>query len=333
MRRVALLATLCLAAGAAAGGDLLWIGDPGESPTVVTVETDEPAGGESLERMHAELSRFPLARPVAFAVAEDADRIPQPFAKLRWMPSKQGGAPALGLRAAPGWLVHQALRAGATVGVRPEVPSLRRQAASALERRRIGTEPVASPTLEIRSSPADPRPAEILVVAMVRRMDGLAGPPRDERRYLVAMGRVWIARDLYWIGLALWVTLLWVDRPGSWRRRASAERVAAGRRYIGGALFRMLFLLAFLLAPVTAAVALYPAAVLAAGRALLERAWLRGAAALVTLAVPGVVVATALRSPEPLDALRLSLVSAATLVAAIRWVLPRQARNDSQRVR
>jgi hypothetical protein len=59
------------------------------------------------------------------------------------------------------------------------------------------------------------------------------------------------------------VLLLFRGRPGRWRFASAEERAREGRRYLPGLVFRLLFLLAVLLAPVLS-VLLFPAALLAA---------------------------------------------------------------------
>ena len=48
----------------------------------------------------------------------------------------------------------------------------------------------------------------LATAAVVRRLDALEGRPRWEEEYLAFGGRVWIRRDLLWIGLALWIALV-----------------------------------------------------------------------------------------------------------------------------
>ena len=102
-----------------------------------------------------------------------------------------------------------------------------------------------------------------VVAATVRRLDGLTDRPRQETEYLVIGGRVWIRRDLVWLGFVLWMMLVWRGLPGSWRQRPASERRALGRAYLPGFAFRMLFLLAVFLIPTFSAVLLFPVALLA----------------------------------------------------------------------
>lgn len=101
-----------------------------------------------------------------------------------------------------------------------------------------------------------------LVAAAVRRIDSLAGRPREDDVYLVLAGRVWSRRDLYWAGLAIFVALVATGLPGAWRGAGSGQRRRRGRRYLPGFLFRMVFLAALLLAPATTQAMLAPAALL-----------------------------------------------------------------------
>ena len=100
------------------------------------------------------------------------------------------------------------------------------------------------------------------LAGIVRRLDSLAGRPRGDDVYLALAGRVWSRRDLYWVGLAVFVALLAAARPGAWRGAASGDRRRRGRRYVPGFLFRLLFLVDLLLAPAATLVLLAPAALL-----------------------------------------------------------------------
>jgi hypothetical protein len=98
--------------------------------------------------------------------------------------------------------------------------------------------------------------------AAVRRLDRLAGRPLPEDQYLVAFHRVWLRRDLYWVGLLLWVLLVFRYRPRTWAGEDPAERRRRQRAGLPGFVFRMLLLAAIFVAPVFS-VLLYPAALLA----------------------------------------------------------------------
>jgi hypothetical protein len=100
-----------------------------------------------------------------------------------------------------------------------------------------------------------------LIAATVRRLDGLAGRPSSEDRYLAAFGRVWSHRDLLWAGFLLWRLLVFRGRPGRWRGTSAAEHGRQMHTYLPGFLFRVLLLVAIFLAPVFS-VLLFPAAAL-----------------------------------------------------------------------
>ena len=103
----------------------------------------------------------------------------------------------------------------------------------------------------------------VAAATIVRRLDRLADRPVAETEYLVIGGRVFIRRDLIWVGFTLWVVMVWRGLPGRWRGAAAGERRRAGREYLPGFAFRMLFLLAVFLIPTFASLLLYPVAILA----------------------------------------------------------------------
>jgi hypothetical protein len=192
---------------------------------------------------------------------------------------------------APGWLVHTVLRGGKAVGWPFEVADNRFPFMAQLVMRstEVGygsdSEPflkhdVPSVTLSDSSllvlDPAYHRPADTsgrldgerldrwtqAVAATVRRLDSLAGRPLPEDQYLVFAGRVWLRRDLIWMGFLLWVLLVFRGRPGRWRGTSTAEHGRQMRSYLPGLLFRFLLLAAIFLAPLYAE-HLFPAAALA----------------------------------------------------------------------
>ena len=220
---------------------------------------------------------------------------------------------------APGWLVHSILKSGEAVGWEYEVidnrASLLSQLVLRTARVRLGADANSFqekgiPALSVSDSallamdPAFHKPidtAERLdparmekwtqaVSAAVRRLDRLAGRPRPEDEYLVLFGRVWLRRDIYWVGLALWILMLVRARPGRWTFRTKEESVREGRRYAPGFAFRWLFLLAVFLAPVLA-ILLFPAALIAAFPP--KRIWARILLALTGL-LPILIYAAAL---------------------------------------
>jgi Peptidase family M28 len=193
---------------------------------------------------------------------------------------------------APGWLVHSLLRSGEAVGVRYRMSDTRFPVLAQLilrtARLKLGADADAFlaqgiPALSVSDSalltmdPAFHKPIDTAsrldaarlgrwtqaVSAAVRRMDRMPGRPIAEDEYLVLFNRVWLRRDIYWMGLALWVFLLFRGRPGRWSFRSREESVREGWRYAPGFAFRWLFLLAFFLAPVLALL-LFPAALIAA---------------------------------------------------------------------
>jgi hypothetical protein len=172
-------------------------------------------------------------------------------------------------RLSPGWLVHAILRAADTVRVRASVVdsrsswtgqlvarSTRRLPAGQANEALAAGVPAAvlllpSAALEAGGE-ASLQDGNRLLAAVTRRLDGLDGPPVFEDEYLVAAGRVWLRRDLYWLCLGLWLLLFWRDR--------SRQPKGAGRE------FRWLFLVASLVAPVFASVLLTLPAAAAAWR-------------------------------------------------------------------
>jgi hypothetical protein len=187
---------------------------------------------------------------------------------------------------APAWLIHAALEAGAAVGfpfrVDDHVASLRAQVLARTARMPWSSDAgmlldAGIPSLvltdfsalhpyaamhtpdDVAAGLAEERLANWVVAtaAVVRRVDALAGRPRWEEEYLALAGRVWIRRDLLWIGLLLWIVMVLRGRPGRWAGARSAERRARGRSYLPGYLFRLAFLLAAILTPALAAPLVY----------------------------------------------------------------------------
>lgn len=102
-----------------------------------------------------------------------------------------------------------------------------------------------------------------VVAATARRLDQLAEPPTQETEYLVLRGKVWHRRDLIWVGFVIWILLVWRGLPGRWRQSPAVERRRAGRSYLPGFAFRMLFLVAVFSIPTFATLLLNPVAILA----------------------------------------------------------------------
>lgn len=188
-------------------------------------------------------------------------------------------------RLAPGWLVHAALRGGAAAGfplsaVDPWI-SLPAQLLVRSNGVRFGADSdsflaAGVPALFVSDGsfvtfdPAYHRPADTAdrlddarlerwsgaIASIVRRLDGLGGRPIDEDQYLVALGRVWLRRDLLWFCFTAWALLA----VTSWRRRRPG---ADARPEASGFAFRTLLLVASFVVPVFAATLLVPAALLA----------------------------------------------------------------------
>lgn len=193
---------------------------------------------------------------------------------IHTFPVQAGGERTL----APGWLVHFLLRSGEAVGWSYSVSDAQVPFLAQLVLRSAGVRLGADansflkegiPALSVSDSsllamdPAYHRSTDtpdrldarrlgrwtVAVAAAVRRMDKLAGRPIPEDEYLAAFGRVWLRREIYWIGLAIWIVLVF-------------RGARHGRRHVPGYLFRVLFLAAVFLAPVFA-VLLFPAGLLA----------------------------------------------------------------------
>ena len=182
-----------------------------------------------------------------------------------------------GLRLTPAWLVHAALTgarasgAGLAYGGHPEavigrpLGPLLGQLVARFARPRVSS---GAATLLADGVPAltlageGPGDWPLVLAAVVRRLDGLAGRPRDDDACLAVGGRVWSRRDLYWVGLAVWVALLATGLPGRWRGAGGEQRRRRGRRYLPGFALRMLFLLLLLLTPAATLVLVAPAALL-----------------------------------------------------------------------
>ncbi len=208
-------------------------------------------------------------------------------------------------RSAPGWLVHAVLESGGAVGWPYAVADNRFPLLGQLVFRsaRIlyGSDSesfleAGVPSLTLSDSslgvedPAYHRPTDVAtrldarrldqwtqaVAAAVRRLDALPGPPLPEDQYLAVFGRVWLRRDLMWLGFLLWALLVFRGRPGRWRGGSAAEHGRQMRGYLPGFIFRVLLLAAVFLAPVFA-VLLLPAAALALVLALAppRRFWVR----------------------------------------------------------
>lgn len=165
--------------------------------------------------------------------------------------------------ATPGWLLHAVLQAAEVVGLELGVSdrrsswigqlvarSTRRAVPAAADAALASGYPSALLRLPVgrdggTGAQGISAPARLLS-ALSRRLDGLDTAPLFEDEFLVAGGRVWLRRDLYWSVLLLWLVLYWRGR-----RRPGRE-------------FRWAFLVAALVTPAFALVlAGLPAAVAA----------------------------------------------------------------------
>lgn len=200
-----------------------------------------------------------------------------------------GAAVGPGPGRAPAWLVHAAIRAGVAVGFRFRVGDHRfpfpAQILTRTARVPWSSDAVALLEASIPAvlftdfsalhpdeamHTAGDLPGRLstdrldrwvgVTTATVRRLDALAGRPLWEEEYLVLAGRVFIRRDLTWIGLGLWILLVLRGRPGRWAGALTEERRARGRSYLPGYLFRLSFLVAAIWMPSIAAPLLYPLA-------------------------------------------------------------------------
>ena len=194
----------------------------------------------------------------------------------------------------PGWLVHAIRRAGQSVGLRPDVGGPRFSLPVQMVLRTVRTAYRADSDSFLRAD----IPAAILsdssllrpyrdhhsagdtaerldrerlekwvdlVGATVRRLDRLGGRPIWEDEYLVA-GRVWLRRDLLWVGFLLWVVLVIRSRPGRWLGADRSARARRGRDYLPGFLFRWSYLAVALWVPAVGCLLTFPLAPLSMWR-------------------------------------------------------------------
>lgn len=189
----------------------------------------------------------------------------------------------------PAWLVHAVLRAGDAVGFRFLPADPFHPFAGQLLLRTVGTpygsdvvsflaagvpsvllsdfsllrpyEPLHSADDDVGRLDAERLEAWVAAAsALVRRLDALEGRPRWDEDYLVLARRVWIRRDLVWLGFVLWVALVLRSRPGRWAGAGAAERRARGRAYLPGYVFRFSLLGVVFWMPALGAALVYPAA-------------------------------------------------------------------------
>lgn len=241
---------------------------------VVLVDPASAAGGIApwLELLSQDRRERILAALVVAADGGAGDPVVLPPLPQRVLRSAHGRGDRV---LTPGWLVHAVLQSAGAVGVPVRFTAARAPLLHQLVRRSsVGRRDdpaavlVASgvPAVSLAPLPRRIRPElearfetwTLLVAATVRRLDALAGRPLPEDQYLVALGRVWIRRDLLWLGLGLWIVLVLRGRPGSWRGSSREERVSRGRSYVPGYAFRGLFLVTTIFVPVQAVVFVFP---------------------------------------------------------------------------
>jgi len=168
--------------------------------------------------------------------------------------------------------------------------------------------------------------------ALVLRLDTLAGRPRDDDQYVALFGRVWSRRDLYWVGLVVWVMLVLQGLRGVRRGQTRRSR----RSYLPGFALRFLILGSVLMLPVLTVVLVVPAALVL----LLPRRWPLAPRWKLTVAcAPLVLVLVALvrlTSVAQVESFALGLPATALLAMAfgsILWVLAAETPEPGQTAR
>lgn len=252
---------------------------------VVLAAPRDGVGRKAVEAAVADLRRTPLRHAVRVVLFDSEKRDPlavSPEGRDRILAvltvegaDRSDGGPVLEVLSAPGaggervftpaWLVHFLQRSARASGEPLFVAGDRLPVVGQLVLRSVSPAKVAAGSAFLeRGIPAASLAGSSshLLAAAVRQLDGLAGRPLSEDRYLVLLGRVWPRRDLLWMGFLLWVLLVFRGRPGRWRGTSAAEHGRQMRTYLPGFLFRVLLLLALFLAPVFS-VLLFPAAALA----------------------------------------------------------------------
>lgn len=216
-------------------------------------------------------------------------------------------------RSSPGWLVHAVVQAAETVGLEIDVVDARSswigQLVARSTRRRFAGPAhralaLGLPSLGLRLPAESIADGSRQLAALARRLDALDGHPVFEDQFLVAFGRVWLRRDLYWLGLALWLVLYW-----------------RGRR-LPGRESRWLFLLAWLVTPLFGAVLLTLPALLATWRPAPR--WL-GWAALLPPAIYTLRLGAALLGGARLVVASLPALLVVAALAAFLWGYVRTA--------
>ncbi|MEE2777023.1 MAG: M28 family peptidase [Acidobacteriota bacterium] len=251
------------------------------------------------------------------------------------LPARSGG----GRRFSPAWLVHQVTTVGEEVdfpmavgssraGVAMQILSRTNRVPYSSDRASLVVAGIPAVLLTdfdpLRRSPVHHGPGDVasrldaqrldrwtqLVVGSVLALDRLAGRPSWEDDYLYFWGRVWIRRDLMWVGFVLWVAMVFAARPGRWAGAEASERRTRGRRYLPGYLFRLSYLGVTFLSPTIAGPIVFPLALISiwrsrrGGRALVLQAIgaLPTVVGLVVLVWARALGATSDLAPEPLPA-------------------------------
>jgi hypothetical protein len=180
-----------------------------------------------------------------------------------------GGSGLRGHHLSPAWLVHAALAGARVSGVGLHIGAQRWPLLGQLLSRHAGSAEGSGarpflaagvPALTLAGGANRAGGWSASLAGIVRRLDSLAGRPRDDDAFLALGGRVWSRRDLYWVGLAVFVVLMVGGLPGAWRGAVGSLRRQRARRYLPGFALRMLFLAALLIAPETSLLLLAPAA-------------------------------------------------------------------------
>lgn len=260
-------------------------------------------------------------------------------------------------RVAPGWLVSVALAASRSVGPSLAVvgppPGIAAQLLSRAVFLRMSTDAEALlaaglPAITLsdadlyRIDPTNHGPMDLAarlsrealdrwvdrLGALVLRLDTMAGRPRDDDQYLAVFGRVWSRRTLYWVGLSVWVLLVFQGLRQV-RRRSNRSR----RDYLPGFALRFLFLGCVLMLPVFAVVLLVPAALVlvAPRRWRIAPRWKLTVAAAPLLAT--LVALVWLTATARVESFALGLPAAALLTAALGamlWLLATELPGDVQ---
>jgi hypothetical protein len=264
---------------------------PGKIPAeiVLSARADDTSSRTVVFAVMADLRRTPLRHTVKIVLRGDSmksgpnsERVVLARLDLEEIDGTPGVQPVLEISPrTPGWLVYALLRSGEAAGSPLAVTDrrfpllgqlvarsgtvLRDAGRETLQEREIPSVALSGRSLLTPDAVGPDVRRDLwaqVVAAAVRRLDALAGRPLEEDQYLAVGGRVWLRRDLIWVGFLVWGLLVFRGLPGRWRGTSTAEHGRQMRAYLPGFLFRALLLAAVFLAPVFA-VLLLPAAVLA----------------------------------------------------------------------